>query len=289
VAIIGKPNVGKSTILNYLVGEKVAIVSPRRETTRDKILGILSEKNFQIIFIDTPGIHRPKHLLGKEMVRQAESAFAAADLILFVIDAREGFLEDEARIIQLLPKDKKTILLINKIDLIRKNLLLPLIAEAAKKNIFREIIPICATKGDNLAALREKIITLLPEGQAFYPAEQLTDKNERFCAAEIVREKTLEFTRQEVPQAVAVLVEETKDRENAKNLVYIRAIIFVEKHSQKKIMVGKNGEMLKTIGQAARKDIEDFLDKKVYLDLWVKVWENWRQDPQALRELGYIR
>ncbi len=288
VAIIGKPNVGKSTILNYLVGEKIAIVTEKPETTRDKILGILTRPDAQIIFVDTPGIHRPRNLLGVHMTRLAKESLLEVDLIVFILDITSG-ITNEDRIIfnHLRDAGKPAILLINKIDLVSKSLALPLIEEASKIYDFKEIIPTSATKGANMDVLLMKIIEYLPQGPKYFSEEQLTDKTERFLVGEMVREKALELTREEIPHSIAVLVEEFKERPK-KKLIYIRATIFVEKNSQKKIVVGHKGQMLKNIGESARKDIEGFLKMRIYLDLWVKVYENWRKDPQALKVLGYM-
>lgn len=287
VAIIGKPNVGKSAILNYLVGEKVAIVTKRPETTRDKILGILTRDDAQVIFVDTPGIHKPKNLLGKNMTRLAKESLFEVDLIVFVLDITSG-ITGEDRIIFNLLKDarKPAILLINKVDLVSKSLVLPLIDEASKTYGFKELIPTSATKGDNMDVLLKKVIEYLPQGPKYFSDEQFTDKTERYMVGEMVREKALELTREEIPHSLAVLVEDFKERPK-KKLVYIRATIFVERLSQKKILIGHKGQMLKNIGEAARKDMEGFLKRRVYLDLWVKVYENWRRDPQALKMLGY--
>ncbi len=287
VAIVGKPNVGKSTILNFLVGEKVAIVAEKPETTRDKILGILNQEDAQIIFVDTPGIHKPRNLLGKHMTRLAEESLLEVDLILFVLDVTSGIADEDRIIFGLLKEvNRPAFLLINKVDLVRKSLILPLVAEASKIYEFKQIIPTSATKGDNMHVVLNKVIEYLPVGPEYFSREQLTDKSERFMVGEMVREKALELTRQEVPHSLAVLVEEFKERPG-KNLVYIKAVVFVEKPSQRKIVIGQRGQMLKEIGEMARKDIEDFLKKRVYLDLWVKVYENWRKDPQAMRMLGY--
>lgn len=286
-AIIGKPNVGKSAVLNYLVGEKVAIVTEKPETTRDKILGILTREDAQVVFVDTPGIHKPRNLLGKHMTRIAKESLLEVDLIVFILDITSGITSEDEIIFNLLRDAKKpAILLINKVDLVSKSLALPLIDEASKIYEFKEIIPTSATKGDNMDVLLNKIIEYLPQGPKYFSDEQLTDKTERFLVGELVREKALELTREEIPHSIAVLVEEFKERPK-KKLIYIRATIFVERHSQKKIIVGHKGQMLKNIGEAARKDIEDFLKKRIYLDLWVNVYENWRKDPQALKMLGY--
>lgn len=287
VAIIGRPNVGKSTVLNYLVGEKVAIVTEKPETTRDKIRGILTRPDAQIIFVDTPGIHKPINLLGKQITRVAKDSLSEVDLIVFVLDVAKGITQEDRLIFGLLKQAKKpAIALINKVDKVSKSLALPMIEEASRLYDFKEIIPTSATLGDNMDVLLKKTIECLPEGPKYFSDEQFTDKTERFMAGEIVRGKALELTREEVPHSLAVLVEEFKER-SKKKLVYIRATIFVERHSQKKIIVGHKGQMLKAIGEAARKEIEDLLNKRVYLELWVKVYENWRKDPQALKILGY--
>lgn len=288
VAIIGRPNVGKSTILNYLVGEKVAIVTEKPETTRDRIQGILTRDDAQIIFVDTPGIHKPRNLLDKRITKAAKDSLLEVDLILFILDLTKGITDEDRLIFRLLEEAKKpVILLINKIDLVSKSLVLPIIDETSKRYDLKEVIPTSATKGDNMDLVLEKVIENLPEGPKYFPEEQFTDRTERFLAGEIIREKALEFTHHEVPHSVAVLVEEFKRRPK-KRMYYIRATIFVERHSQKKIIVGHNGQMLKKIGEAARKDIEALLGKKVFLDLWVKIYENWRKDPRALQMLGYV-
>lgn len=285
IAVIGKPNVGKSTIINYLLGERLAIVSPRPQTTRNKILGILTTETYQMIFIDTPGIHKPKTLLGKYMVKEAHSSLEDADIILFVIEAFGIDQEDE--LVSKLLKDLKepVFLLINKVDLIEKNKLLPLIDEVQHIYEFREIIPISATKGDNMDVLKQKIIEILPTGPQYYPEDQLSDKQERFFVSEIIREQVLRHLQEEVPHSVAVRVEEMKDRSDT--LSYIKAIIYVEKDGQKKIIVGKNGQMIKEIGQASRRYLEKFLGRNVYIELWVKVSKNWRKNPIVLKSLGY--
>ncbi len=287
VAIIGRPNVGKSTLLNVLVKEKVCIVSEKPETTRDNIQGIISDKDFQVVFVDTPGMHRPKNLLGKLMVRKAQASVTETDLNIILIDASSGITKEDIEIFDLI-SDKLNFLIINKMDKIDRRQVLPLIEKAQKFN-FKEIIPISALKKDGTDIVFKKILEYLPEGLPLFPEDQLTDKNERFMVQEIIREKTLEITYQEVPHSIAVTVEEMKekkDREN-KDIVYIRANIYCEKTSQKGIIIGKDGKMLKKIGEDSRKDIENLLQKKVFLDLWVKVYENWRKDPFALKNLGY--
>ncbi|MFC1620830.1 GTPase Era [Candidatus Omnitrophota bacterium] len=285
VAIIGRPNVGKSTLLNALIKEKLCIVSKKPETTRDNIQGIISGKDFQVVFIDTPGMHRPNTLLGKTMVRKAASTLLEVDLVLMLIDAYSGITREDKTIFQQLPFEKETFLIINKMDKIDKRLVLPVIEQATKFS-FKEIIPIAAAKKDGTEIVFKKIMEYLPEGYPLFPEDQLSDKSERFLMQEIIREKVMERTHQEVPHAIAVTVEEIKEKKD-KDLYYIRAHIYVERKNQKAIIIGKNGQMLKKIGENSRKEIEGLLQKKVFLDLWVKVYENWRKDPFALKNLGY--
>ncbi len=287
VAIIGRPNVGKSTLLNVLVKEKVCIVSDKPETTRDNIQGIISDKEFQVVFVDTPGMHRPKNLLGKLMVRKAQSSLMETDLNLVLIDAHRGITKEDIEIFNLMPV-KLNILIINKIDGIDRRHILPIIEKAHKFN-FKEIIPISALKKDGTDLVFKKILEYIPEGFPFFPDDQLTDKSERFVVQELIREKTLEVTYQEVPHSIAVTVEEFQEKKDRNNndIIYIRAVIYCEKESQKGIIIGDGGKMLKRIGEVSRKDIEGFLQKKVFLDLWVKVYKNWRKDPFALKNLGY--
>ena len=287
VAIIGRPNVGKSTLLNALIAEKLCIVSKRPETTRDNIQGVLSGKDFQIAFIDTPGIHRPKNLLGKTMVQRASSSLMESDLTLVMIDAYAGITREDKRIFCNLP-EKPNFLIINKIDRIDKCEILLLINETQKSD-FKEIIPISATKKDGTDIVLKNIIEYLPEGMPFFAEDQLSDKNERFFVQELIREQVFELTRQEVPHCIAVSIEEMKEKKDRSNndIYYIKANIYVERNSQKGIIIGKKGQMLKKIGEESRKTIENFLQKKIFLDLWVKVYENWRKDPLALKNLGY--
>jgi len=287
VAIIGKPNVGKSTILNFLLGYDLAIISRKPETTRNNILGTLTTKEGQINFLDTPGIHTPHTLLGKYMVRQAQSALMEVDLILAVTDMKFEIDKDDKRMFELLQKEKKSmILLINKIDRVDKRLILPLIDECKSMDYFKEYIPISAKNGDNMDVLIPKMLQYLPEGPKHYPDDHLTDKPVRFLVGEFIRQQVLSLTHEEIPHSVAVCVEEIKKRPK-KKLHYVQATIFVERDSQKAIIIGKNGQLLKEIGEAARKNIEEELQTKVYLDLWVKVYKNWRKDPRALNMLGY--
>ncbi|MBU1933580.1 MAG: GTPase Era [Candidatus Omnitrophica bacterium] len=288
VAIIGRPNVGKSTLLNVLIKEKLCIISRKPETTRDNIQGILSGEGFQVVFIDTPGMHKPKTLLGKLMVTKASSAIMEADLTLVLIEAHDGITQEDKRIFERLAPEKINILLINKMDRLDKRMVLPVMEEAAKFQ-FKEIIPISAIKKDGTDIVFKKILEYLPDGFPFFPDDQLSDKDERFFIREIIREKTLELVREEVPHSIAVNVEEMKEKKDrsGKDIYYIRAYIYVERKNQKGIIIGKNGQMLKKIGEASRKDIETLLQKKVFLDMWVKIYKNWRKDQFALKTLGY--
>ncbi|MFA4991223.1 MAG: GTPase Era [Candidatus Omnitrophota bacterium] len=283
VAIVGRPNVGKSTLLNALVKEKLCIVSSKPETTRDNIQGVLSGEDFQIVLVDTPGMHRPKHLLGKVMVRRATASLMDIDLAIALIDAQSGITQEDMKIFELLP-EKPSFLLINKIDKTGRARILPIIDKARRFN-FSEIIPISASKKDGLDVVFKKILEYMPEGFPIFPDDQLSDKNEDFFIQEIIREKVLELTYEEVPHSTAVTIEEIKER--SEGTTYIRAEIYIEKTSQKGIVIGRAGSMLKKIGESARKEIETLLEKKVFLDLHVKVFENWRKDPYKLKKLGY--
>ncbi len=285
VSIIGCPNVGKSTLLNSILGEKVAIVTSKPQTTRNRIIGIKTLSDAQIIFIDTPGIHKPKHKLGEKMVKTALDSFKEVDLILFMVEPIEP-KRGEMEIIDLLKKiNIPVFLLINKIDTIKKPNLLILIEHFSKLYPFKEIIPISALKCDGIDLLLQKIYDYLPIGPKYYPDDLLTDQLERFMVSEIIREKIMNLTEEEVPHSVAVEVSEWRERENG--LISIRCNIYVEREGQKAIIIGKKGTMLKSIGSSARIDIERLLNTKVFLELWVKVKRNWRNDNQLLKELGY--
>jgi GTP-binding protein Era len=288
VAISGQPNVGKSTILNGFLKEKVAIISQKPETTRDNIRGILTEDDCQIVFVDTPGIHKPHDLLGKLMLSRAQSTLMESDIILFVTEKNIAFNSEDELILQRLPKPeegKKVILVINKVDKVRdKKILLPLMDKAAKMYPFEEIVPVCALKQPDLDKLLEVVKSYIPEGPFFYPEDQLTDKSERFAVQEIIREKVLKNTYQEVPHAVAVVVDDIAEEDK---ITRIYATIYVERTSQRSIVIGKSGAMIKKIGEEARPEIEELLSKRVHLDLWVKVFEKWKKDPRGLKELGY--
>ncbi len=288
VAISGRPNVGKSTLLNRLLGQKVAIVSPKPQTTRNRITGILTRPDAQIVFVDTPGLHTPRGPLGQFMAATAAQALQGVDVVVFVAEATEDPAAlEEAPLRALQAVGAPVILALNKVDLVAdKRWLLPLMEAYAARHPFREIIPISAADGTNLDRLEAAILGLLPVGPAYYPPGQVTDQPETFFVAETIREKVFLFTRQEVPYATAVRVEELREREGSGRL-YIRAVIFVEQPSQKAIVIGAGGALLKRIGQAARAELEAFFGVPVYLDLWVQVRKHWRRDAAALREFGY--
>ncbi|MBB6175259.1 GTP-binding protein Era [Anoxybacillus tengchongensis] len=287
VAIIGRPNVGKSTFLNRVIGQKIAIMSDKPQTTRNKIQGVYTTDDAQIIFIDTPGIHKPKHKLGDFMVKVAQSALQEVDLILFMVNAVEGLGRGDEFIIERLKQVQTPIfLVINKIDEIHPDDLLPLIEQYRSLHSFAEVIPISALQGNNVETLLQQIKNYLPEGPQYYPAHQVTDHPERFIIAEFIREKALHLTREEVPHSIAVVIDSIERRENS-DTVYVAATIIVERDSQKGIIIGKRGQMLKEIGQRARVDIEALLGSKVFLELWVKVQKDWRNKMAQLRDLGY--
>ncbi|KUK14541.1 MAG: GTPase Era [bacterium 42_11] len=289
VTLVGRPNVGKSTLMNSLLGRKVSIVSPKPQTTRTQVRGILTRPEGQIIFVDTPGIHKPKHLLGEEMVKMAVEALEGVDLILYLVEASDQEIspEDEIIISLLRKVDTPKFLLVNKVDLLKyKEAFWRAIELYQDKLYFREVIPISAAKGTNLDILVEKIFQNLPEGEFLYPEDMVTDQPLRFMVAEVIREKLFELLHQEIPYSVAVVLEEMEERKG-KNLVYIRATIYVERESHRKIVIGRGGSMLKRIGRMAREEIEYILGKKVFLELWVKVREDWRLSESDVRRLGF--
>ncbi len=287
VSIIGAPNVGKSTLLNALLQQKVAITSPKPQTTRHRIRGILHLENAQVIFVDTPGIHDASIPYNKYMVQLAVETLQEVDLILLMIEPFPKGLADGRHIIStyLTQVDKPCILLINKIDKIAKPELLPIIDEFSKLYPFKALIPISAKKQAGLEDVLKEILQYLPEGPQYYPEDFITDQTERQIVAEIVREKIICSTRDEIPYSVAVTVEEFKEIPE-KDMIYINATIHVEKDSQKGIIIGKGGQKLKSIGKAAREEIELILGKKVFLDLFVRVQSNWRRDPRVWGQLG---
>lgn len=285
VALIGRPNVGKSTLLNFSVGQKVAIMSPQPQTTRNKISGIYTDDQEQIVFIDTPGIHKPKNKLDDFMDKSSYSALDEVDVVLFMVEPEPAGKGDQY-IAELLKKIKKPVfLVINKIDKVHPDKLLSIIDSYKNLGDFAEIVPISASQGNNVSELIKTIAKYLPEGPQFYDADQLTDRPEYFIVAELIREQVLKLTHEEVPHATAVVVDRMRDHEGGK--LQIEATIYVERPGQKGIIIGKKGQMLKQIGIAARQEIEALLGEKVNLRLWVKVQKNWRSDPVFLKSIGY--
>lgn len=288
ISIIGRPNVGKSTFLNRVIGQKIAIMSDKPQTTRNKVQGVLTTNDTQFIFIDTPGIHKPKNKLGNFMMNVAENTLKEVDLILFMVNAEEGYGRGEEFIIEKFQSVKTPIfLIINKIDQVHPDQLFMIIDSYKEKYDFTEIIPISALQGNNVERLLEQIKEYLPEGPQYYPADQVTDHPERFIVAELIREKALHLTREEVPHSIAVVTELVKREDDHKDIVHIMATIVVERDSQKGIIIGKQGKMLKEIGKRARKDIENLLGSKVFLELWVKVQKDWRNKTAQLRDYGF--
>ena len=286
ITIIGRPNVGKSTFLNRVIGEKIAIMSDKAQTTRNTIQGVYTDDEAQIVFIDTPGIHKPKHKLGDFMVKIATNTLNEVDAILFMINAKEGYGRGDQFIIDRLEEVNKPVyLIINKIDQIHPDQLFDLIIEYKDKYDFKEIVPISALEGNNVDHLLSLLKEQLNEGPKFYPDDQITDHPERFIISEFIREKALQLTKEEIPHSIAVVID--KIEREAGEKVDIHASIIVERNSQKGIIIGKQGSMLKQIGTKARKDIENLLGSKVYLNLWVKVQKNWRNRDHYLYEYGY--
>lgn len=287
IAIVGRPNVGKSTLLNAIVGEKLAITSSKPQTTRNRITGIRNTEDGQFIFLDTPGIHQAKTPLNRYMVKAATSAFGEVDLILLIVEADRGFDPDDGLILDTLgTAGVPVFLVVNKIDLVAKPMLLPLIDRFRGLYDFREIVPLSAATGDGVDRLLDLIRDATPEGPKLFPDEMFTDNSERFIAAEIVREKILELTHREIPYATAVTVDSFKEDEE-KNRIRIAATITVEKDSQKGILIGKGGRMLKEIGTQSRLEMEKFFAAKIFLELFVRVRKDWTKDPRWLKEFGY--
>jgi GTP-binding protein Era len=291
VAIIGRPNVGKSTLMNRLLQQKLSIVSPRPQTTWHRILGIRNLPQAQLLFLDTPGMHKSDAVFNQGLVRSARRAMADADIILWLLDASRPEDPDDQLILEQLREGKPTratvILALNKVDLVEKPLLLPMIDRWREACPVAEIIPISATKGDNLARLESVLVQHAPVGRPFYPPEELSDRPERFFIAESIREKVFGLLHEELPYAVAVQVEAVRAREG-RDLTDVEATIYVEKASQKAIVIGAGGQMLKKIGTLARPEIEAMLETRVFLRLWVKVLEGWRTDQAALKRFGYL-
>jgi GTP-binding protein Era len=288
IGIIGRPNVGKSTLLNALVGEKIAITTNKPQTTRNRIMGVRNQPEGQMIFMDTPGIHAADSPLNRQMVNIARDTFKRVDILMLLVEAADGVARADRSIIQSLPEGAvPVILVLNKIDLVKKTQLLPLIEQLHPLYAFAAVVPLSARTGDGLSQLVAEILQMLPEGPAFFPEDTVTDGSERFIAAEIIREKIILLTRQEIPYATAVVVEAFKEDE-PKRLLRISAVISVEKDSQKGILIGKKGVMLKEIGTKARLDLEQFFNTRVYLELFVRVQKDWTHDEKMLKQFGYF-
>lgn len=287
VGIIGKPNVGKSTLLNRLIGQKIAITTHKPQTTRNRITGIKNLEDAQIIFIDTPGLHEAKSALAESMVRTAREVLSEADVVMLVVDAESGIRKNDIAIIaSLIEVDAPVIAVINKIDAIRKEEVLPLIESLSRLFPFKEIVPASAIKGYSLDRLEQVLAAYLPEGPKLFPDDMITDVTERFIAAEIIREKVTLLTHEEVPYSVAVVVDSFKEDET-KNLIRIQAVIQVEKDSQKGIIIGRKGAKLKEIGRQARLEMEKFFAARIYLELFVRARKDWTRTESMLEDLGY--
>lgn len=292
VAIIGLPNVGKSTLMNTLLGQKISITTSKPQTTRKRILGILSEKNFQIVFLDTPGILKPAYLLQEKMIEEIDLSVKDADLFIIIYDVSSEDLLKESETneyIQKIIQQNKypKLLVLNKVDRISQEKTLSLVEKYEKENLFKSVIPISASLNFNTERLINEIVELLPEGNKFYPDDVVSDENERFFVTEIIREKIFELYDDEIPYSCEVLIAEFKERENAKD--FISAEIVVERESQKPILIGKGGAAIKKLGEKSRQDIESFLEREVYLELRVKVREKWRSNLNMLKSFGYVK
>lgn len=288
ISIIGRPNVGKSTFLNRVVGQKIAIMSDKPQTTRNKVQGVVTTNDTQMVFIDTPGINEPRHKLGDFMLKVAKNTFREVDVLLFVASADERIGKQDRYVLEMLKGiDVPVFLVLNKIDQVHPNDL-PKILESYRNEFdFAEAIPISALQGNNVETLLAKITERLPEGPQYYPADQVTDHPERFIISELIREKALHLTREEIPHSIAVVIEKIAPDEDNPDMVRVQAIIMVERDSQKGIVIGKKGALLKEIGSRARQDIQNLLGSKVYLELWVKVQKDWRNKALHLRDFGF--
>ena len=288
VSIVGRPNVGKSTFLNRVIGQKIAIMSDKPQTTRNKVQGVLTQENSQTIFIDTPGIHKPKHKLGEFMLKVSRNALKEVDIIMFMVNAEQKIGKGDEFIIEMLEGNQTPVfLVINKIDQVHPDELAGIIDSYKDKFNFAEIIPISALQGNNVDSLLSTIDKYLPEGPQYYPADQITDHPERFIISELIREKVLHTTREEIPHSIAVVIDKIKRDEENENMIRVQATIMVERDSQKGIVIGKKGALLKQVGTEARKDIEMLLGSKVFLELWVKVQKDWRNKQAHLRDFGF--
>ena len=287
VSIIGRPNVGKSTLMNHLIGEKISIISSKPQTTRNKILSILTGESHQVVFMDTPGIHKPKSKLGEYMIKSVETSLNEIDVLLYLVEPYEKIKSSDMEIINMLAKVKTPVfLVINKIDTVEKSEVLKIIDSYKEKYDFKEILPISAVKGENTDELMATIIKYLPEGPKYFPEDMVTDQPERQIVSEIIREKALQLLQDEIPHGIAVEIMSMKPREG-KDLIDVEATIYCEKDSHKGIVIGKKGAMLKKIGSNARIDVERLLGSPIYLQLWVKVKKDWRDSDFLLKNFGY--
>jgi GTP-binding protein Era len=287
VSLVGRPNAGKSTLLNHFVGQKVAIVSDKPQTTRHRITGVRNIEGAQLVFIDTPGIHKPLHRMNKRMVDSATSTLREVDVVVLVVDATLRPGSGDEYVLQLLQRAARpAVLALNKVDIIHKPKLLPLIEQYAKAHTFKAIVPISARAGTGVETLQKEIVAALPEGEPLFPVDYLTDQTERTLAAELIREKVLVHTRDELPYTTAVVIDRYEEPEGPGAVTKIYASILVDHDSQKPIVVGKGGDMIKRIGTEARRDLEAMLDGRVFLDLHVKVRQDWRDDDRLLDDIG---
>ena len=287
IAIVGRPNVGKSTLLNSLLGQKVSITSRKPQTTRHRILGILTEENRQAVLVDTPGLHSDeKRAINRLMNRAASSSIAEVELIVFLVEGTHWTADDELVLSKIKKSGAPCVLVVNKIDNVQdKESLLPHLQKLGSKHEFQEIIPISATKGDNVDKIHANCMAVLAEGDFWFPEDHITDRSSRFMASEIIREKLIRFTGDELPYSTTVEIEQFKV--DAKGILHINALVLVERETQKRMVIGNKGEKLKTIGQEARRDMQIMFDQQVFLETWVKVKSGWADDERALRSLGY--
>ncbi|MCY9546708.1 GTPase Era [Lysinibacillus xylanilyticus] len=288
ISIIGRPNVGKSTFLNRVIGQKIAIMSDKPQTTRNKVQGVLTTNDSQMIFIDTPGIHKPKHKLGDFMLKVSKNTLREVDVIMFMVNAEQKLGKGDEFILEMLAGNPTPVfLVINKIDQIHPDELMGIIDSYKERYDFAEIVPISALQGNNVENLLATLSKYLPEGPQYYPADQVTDHPERFIISELIREKVLHLTREEIPHSIAVVIDKIRRDEENEDKIRVAATIIVERDSQKGIVIGKRGALLKEVGIRARKDIEMLLGSKVYLELWVKVQKDWRNKSTHLRDFGF--
>ncbi|WP_214533402.1 GTPase Era [Staphylococcus pseudintermedius] len=288
VTIIGRPNVGKSTFVNRVIGHKIAIMSDKAQTTRNKIQGVMTQQDAQIVFLDTPGIHKPKHKLGDYMMKVAKNTLSEIDAVMFMVNVNEEIGRGDEYIMEMLKTVKTPVFLVlNKIDLVHPDALMPRIEQYQRYMDFAEIIPISALEGHNVDHFINVLKSYLPEGPQYYPDGQISDHPEQFVVSELIREKILQTTSEEIPHAIGVNVERMTQQES-EDRVHIEAVIYVERDSQKGIVIGKGGKKLKEVGKRARLDIEHLLGSKVYLDLWVKVQKDWRNKSSFIKQMGYV-